>query len=519
MYQRILKCSLILYSIFFCIINLNAQTVLDVYGSKAIQRMADGKTFRILEETADYEELKLNTTFTFNELQPSDTVIYYYSDVEDQLYVIGWDPSRIHKKHLVKFAVLWRISSKNPRFGAVSVPADFLFDGFVNSAAYFVNPATNETYEIYVDSHYNSGIVTVDYSIKGRKRKPTASYIVPYFRRTSPWNYSTLQIPNPEGPTLQKAMYEREEYFRDSLLSPKLAKIKTEYKQNKVEKNIDSEGHFRIIMASDSFVWQSYKYKEIYYEEIHLLISDQNYKSDKMILIFFSEHPEIIPERTAEITQYSYKNGIREFRYTFRHLPGIICKIKFPASSNVPVLLAEFDTNIAANVKQFISDEIYYKQDKNVQSISASKDPYVRFKTIWANYALEKSIRLSGEDLFYGILSVFEKDGLNLDDKLFLDSQPQTTRTATVANKFNSLMTVVVSLFPPVLNVRPTIGSYNWNEITFEEMNRLPNQEYRVFLARFSFPNDVNKYDVECPVVPEAPPVYFMFLSEPEMKK
>jgi hypothetical protein len=294
-----------------------------------------------------------------------------------------------------------------------------------------------------------------------------------------------------------------------------LLAIKTRYQRETRDNNWGSP-RLQLTEVRDSFVWKS---NRAVAQEIHLFIPDAYYTSNYIPLLFTCEHPEIVPDLTSSLTEFSHKDGIREFRLLLRNLSGISCKIQLDAKQPFPVFLAEYDAWPTADLKSFRSPADYYSQNKTVQAIAASSDPYRYFHTLWAKYALENKIRLNGEDLCFGIRSVYERDGIVLDRQEDFESRPQQNRSGTVNAKFKDFFFVVVDVAPPALRIRPSTGSYQWIDITFDSLDRLPNQDYRVYISRVNFPDGSKSYDYEFRIDSDSPPVYLMLMSEPGGKK
>lgn len=494
-----------------------AQSVLDCFDKVAVQVMKDGKTFRLLQGGYGEDVLVENIRFTFTEIEPGDTVAYQYVPAEDQLYVAAWNPANISKKYTVKFAILWRITSGNPRFGSIKIPAGCRFMGFFKENAVFSNPAKQELYELYFHTTYISETGTVNYDLRGRKKITNFSPNTEYYGRFSPWDYSEKEIPNPFGPKLRNARYKRETFVKDSIISYPLAQLKQAY-ENQAESPVFGKPNLFLENYTDSFYWRSPNLSVSSFKEVGFFIEDKYWSKENLPLIIYSDHQEVASDVQTNIAQFYHHNGIRGFKFRYRHLPGLLLKITFYIAGDFPVFIADSYASSFAEVTDYISLESYFPKNKNVQAIAAAKFPNEKFEMLCAHYKMNQKEQLSSKELFLALKEEYSRLGLSIDSDLETETMVGKKYTFFVEPKNQNLVFVVIgtaSSYPLQVRASSYSETYKWNTIELKKWGDMENQVYHVYSAKAGFPKTINKYECSFEVSYEKEPVYVLFLSEP----
>ncbi|MCG3165176.1 MAG: hypothetical protein POELPBGB_00938 [Bacteroidia bacterium] len=495
-----------------------AQGSLQYFGKISVQRMPDGSTFRFLKGGDAEDTFIEDGTYIFQGIEKGDTVVWQYVEAEDQLYIASWNPSNSNKKHAVKFAILWHITSSNPRYGSVKVPAGMKFEGFGHDRMYFINEGNQRYSTLFFYTDYVPGLQIVNYTLKWNAEyngydKP----LYEYAQLFDNYNHTDVYPINPFGPAESKNRRDKEEFERDADLSPALQAIKMRHKDNKTDSLWDYS-HILLQHYDNRFYWDGYTTRERDFFRISVFIEDKYCTSKILNGEFVSSHPELVKNKSLSFEPNYHENGVTGWTITYKTLPMLHLKLEMNLNGTAPVLVIDNDADFTKIVKDYFLPETYYKGDKIIADIVAAKDPYERSVELWAEYAMEHEIECSIEEINAAIKSANEQLGMSLDYYDYTYRSSGIYSHGTVNPKYQDLLFVVISPnAAKKLSVRLDEGK-KWNDVTLDEWDNVKGQKFRIFSSVAAFPIEIESYDYQFEKDEEAEKTYVMFFSKPPKK-
>jgi hypothetical protein len=495
-----------------------AQGTLQYFGKISVQRMPDGSTFRFLKGGDAEDTFIEDGTYIFQGIEKGDTVVWQYVEAEDQLYIAAWNPANCNKKHDVKFAIAWHITSSNPRYGSVKVPAGMKFEGFGHDRMYFIKEESQGYSTLFFHTDYVPGLQIVNYTLKwNAEYKGYENPVYEYVRLSDNYNYTDAYPVNPFGPAESKKTRDKEEYERDAELSPVLQAIKLRYEDNKPDTLWDNT-HIQLQSFNNQFYRDGYTMRERDFFRLSVFVEDKYCSSKILEGEFVSSHPELVKNKSITFESTYHENGVTGWTITYKTLPMLYLKLKMDLNGAAPVLIIDNDADYTKNVKDYFLPELYYQGDKIIADIVAAKDPYERSVELWAEYAMEHEIECSIEEIKAAIKYVNEQSGLSLDYYDYTYRSSGVYSHGTVNPKYQDLLFVVISPnTAKTLSVRLDKGK-KWNDVTLEEWDNVKGQNFRIYSSVAAFPIEIEHYDYQFEKDEAAEKTYVMFFSKPPEK-
>ncbi|MFN8286713.1 MAG: hypothetical protein U0V74_08175 [Chitinophagales bacterium] len=491
------------------------QGVLEYHGENSVQRMPDGANFRFLHQGATDDTLEYFSSFFFEEYTPGDTVIWQYVPSDDQLYIVAWDPKKAGKKHDIKFAVAWRVTSGNPRHGKVSVPGNLQFEGFGGREAYFTEAGKSGYLKLFFFETYVPGLAIVEYDLKAKPSTTLTVTSESNLSRENNFNYTGNQVPNPFSYAAYDRKHKQEEDNRVKALSVPLFTI-----QDKISKQPDDEfwGKAYITMGTydNGYEWTDYDHDSRDYSQVFVYVEDKYYTKNTLNATLVSKHPELFESRDLSFESFYHQNGVTGWKVVMRLLPYTKLKLKLEVPAGTPVLTIRYDVNESKTVKDYLAAESKYADNKNVQAIVKAQDAQEKAYALWGTYALDHSIPCTAEELKAVFKEIYMNGGGSFDGYGSIGWNRSNNYAGTISPKYQSVSVVVISPVEPVsLMVSPGSG-FKYKDVTLKELDKLPAQHLKVFTDRFQFEKDISGYDFKLDPGFYGENGYILFFSHPD---
>ena len=492
-----------------------AQGVLEYHYEIGVQRMPDGVNFRFLKGNAGEDWLEEFSTYYFPGYENGDTVAWQYMEEEDQLYIAAWNPARATKKHEVKFAVAWRVTSGNPRYGKVTVPAGTNFAGFGNNRAYFSQAGSAAYLPLFFYDKYIPGLAIVEYTLKVgapvTDQKPKTNY----YTLLDNFNSSAKKIVNPFGPTKTKERRDREEFVKDSTLSVPLQALKKKYNEMP-EDVLWGKPSVNLADYDKQVYWEDYRHDGRYYTLNYIYIEDKYCGKSTLTGEMMNDHPELAENRKTSFERVYHENGVSGWKVVCRSFPFMRLKLSMDVPDGTPALVVNYEAKADANVPDFFAPESLYGNNKTVQEMLKAKDAYDKGMTIWARYALDHNRECTAEELKYAFIDMLGAAGYTLDDYWMINSQERTTYNGTVNPAHTNFKIILIGYDPAKELTLQPVGNYKAKPVTLNELTDFKNQKWRMYQASCGFEGKIDGYEFNLELYRPTAEGYIIFLSRPD---
>lgn len=493
---------------------VKAQGVLEYHSGVSVQRMPDGATFRFLTGDSGDDSLQEYDTYVFKDYSPTDTVIWKYVKDEDQLYILSWDPKKAAKKHDIKFAVAWRVTSGNPRFGKVSVPGNLHFEGFGGNEAYFTEPGKPDYFKLFFYTTYITATGTVDYTLKAHTIptiKP-AEWDYPSYEPN--FNYSGKKVPNPFNmAALDRKMKQKE---TEELMAVSLPLYNL---LNQIDKQPEDEtwgkADLKLTSYDNGFEWDDFDRLGRDYVTLCVYVEDKYYTKNTIYGTIVSTHPQLFGNRDVSFESFYHKDGIIGWKVVLRVFPYMFMRLKLDVPANTPVLTVRYKADENEDVKDYLAAESKYANDKNVQDIVKDEDPAQKAQALWGTYALNNYIACSAEELMAALIDVYKAGGDHYDGYGSMGWSRSNMYQGNMSPKYQDITVLIVAPVAPISFMLRGNTSNKFTEVPLKEMDVLTGQRLRVFKARVTFEGNISSYEFKIDPGFYGENGYMIFLSKP----
>lgn len=507
----------VLFSLLFLWINsLNAQSRLEYHGPVSVLCTDAGTHYRFLKGGNSEDTLTDTSTYLFAGYEKGDTVAWQYIESEDQLYIAAWNPKKQAKKHNVKFAIAWRVTSGNPRYGNIKIPGNLKFEGFGAERAYFSQIGKPGRMALFFASKYISGEYSVEYTLK---IKPFTGNQEPIYEYAQ-YAENVIDVPggiiNPFGPTERRKREEREEFTHDSALSRPLQALKIKYKSMPKD-TLWNSVRYELKSFAEGFYWEDYVKNERDFTQTYIFIEEKYIQTKKLNGILISSHPELSPDKNIFFEPFYQQNGVLGWKITCRTLPMLHLKLGADLPENTPVLIIDKETPFDRPVSQYFAPETFYPNDSFIREISQAKNPADRVKELWAEYALDHGIACTLVELKTALVGMYTRLGLQFES--WTGTSPSDTEVSGIFTpKYQDIFVVIITPdYAPKISLRKE-GNYKWNDLTFTEWDNLKGQNFKILSERSSFAETVEVFEYKLQAESYAQTNYVLFFSQPPEK-
>lgn len=471
-----------------------AQGVLEYHAGISVQQLPDGATFRFLQGGSYDDTLTEYSRYYFPGLESGDTVAWQYLSDEDQLYIAAWNPAKAAKKHDVKFAVAWRVTSGNPRYGKVSVPANAKLEGFGGNRAYFSVAGAAGYLPLFFYDKYIPGLAVIEYTLKVGAQVTDAAPKTDYYTIENNFNGTAKQVKNPFGPEATKRKLEREEFVRDSSLSVVLQAIKEKYPATESDP-VWGKPHVELKEFSNGLYWRDALRTGRTYILTYIYVEDKYCGNGNLEGTLVSCHPEIIPDKQLSFERFYHENGVTGWKVMCRTFPFLHLELHLALPQYTPALIVGYEADEKAALTNALAFESKYTDNKTIMQMVNATDPYEMGQSIWGRYALDHNIACTAYELKRAFIDMLDSAGYNFDGYEAIGSSSRTDYTGTIYPKYQELKVILISTVEPGgLSLRKGEG-YKWQSLEMKEMNGLTGQALRVFQGHGQFPEVLSSYD------------------------